>query len=45
MTSGQLVEPGKPWAMLTGTLEARLTLAERVVDDIVLRRFALTDPI
>ena len=40
-----LVEHGKPWAMLTGTLEARLTLAERVVDDIVLRRFALTDPI
>lgn len=40
-----LVEQGKPWLMLTGSLEERLHLAERVVADIVRRRFTFNRPI
>lgn len=40
-----LVAHRKPWAMLTGSLDERLGLAERVADQVVLRRLALTDPI
>ena len=40
-----LVEHGKPWLMLTGSLEERLNLAERVVADIVRRRFTFNRPI
>jgi NadR type nicotinamide-nucleotide adenylyltransferase len=40
-----LVEHGKPWVMLTGSLEERLALAERVVDDVSRRKFQLAPPI
>jgi hypothetical protein len=43
--TASLVEHGKPWVMLTGTLAERLALAERVLDDVCRRRFQLAPPI
>jgi NadR type nicotinamide-nucleotide adenylyltransferase len=48
MTDGfasALVGHGKPWAVLTGSLGERLTLAERITDELVQRRLSFSDPI
>lgn len=40
-----LVAHDKPFAVLTGTLDQRLALAERITDQTVRRRLAITPPI
>jgi len=40
-----LARHNKPWAMLTGSLEQRLDLAERIANATVSRRLTFTDPI
>ena len=39
LTAGQ-----RPWALLTGSLEQRLNLAERIGDQVLLRKLSLVDP-
>ena len=39
-----LVAGQRPWAMLTGSLEQRLNLAERIADQVLLRKLSLVDP-
>lgn len=40
-----LVAHGRPWVLLTGSLEDRLLLAERVVDQVCAQRWSFSDPI
>lgn len=41
----ELIGRGLPWATLTGTIQERVSLAERITDLAVSRRLAFTDPI
>lgn len=40
-----LTEAGHSWVLLTGSLEDRLALAVRVVDQVVAHRFSFADPL
>lgn len=40
-----LVAHGKPWALLTGDLPARLRLAERIADQVMGCKLSFSEPI